>query len=97
MYHILNEINRSLISGLRYLHERHIAHRDLKPENLLIDSRGVLKVSDFGVSRHFVEERKKDKISLKQLAKSQSRGKVTNTEGTWVFYSPEMCQETSST
>lgn len=91
------KIFRGLISALGYLHERHIAHRDLKPENLLVDLEGNIKVTDFGVSRHFAEERQKTQITLKQLAKSQSRGIVTKTEGTWVFYSPEMCQEIPQT
>jgi hypothetical protein len=41
-----------------------------------------IQVTDFGVSRHFAEERQKTQITLKQLAKSQSRGIVTKTEGT---------------
>lgn len=45
------------------------------------------------MSRHFSEESRKETISLKRLALSQSRGRVMGTEGTWCFYSPEMCQE----
>lgn len=41
-----------VLKGLAYLHhEKHIIHRDLKPSNLLINHRGEVKITDFGVSR----------------------------------------------
>ena len=45
------EIARQVVSGLIYLHkELHVVHRDIKPSNLLLNRRGDLKISDFGVS-----------------------------------------------
>ncbi|XXG77106.1 hypothetical protein AAC387_Pa08g1331 [Persea americana] len=41
---------QQLINAVDYCHSRGVYHRDLKPENLLLDSFGVLKVSDFGLS-----------------------------------------------
>lgn len=40
-----------VIQGVEHLHSRGIVHRDLKPDNLLIDPRGHLKLTDFGLSR----------------------------------------------
>lgn len=40
-----------VIVGVDDLHRRGIIHRDLKPDNLLIDSKGHLKLIDFGLSR----------------------------------------------
>ncbi|XP_066309698.1 CBL-interacting protein kinase 30-like [Miscanthus floridulus] len=41
---------QQLITAVEFCHSRGVYHRDLKPENLLLDVRGNLKVSDFGLS-----------------------------------------------
>ncbi|XP_043807828.1 mitogen-activated protein kinase kinase 2 isoform X2 [Manihot esculenta] len=47
----LAAICKQVLKGLLYLHhEKHIIHRDLKPSNLLLNHRGEVKITDFGVS-----------------------------------------------
>jgi len=39
-----------IILAIEYLHSKGIIHRDLKPENVLLDTKGHIKLADFGLS-----------------------------------------------
>lgn len=41
---------QQLVSALNFCHKNGVTHRDIKPQNLLLDDKGNLKISDFGLS-----------------------------------------------
>uniref|UniRef100_A0A7N0RDU6 non-specific serine/threonine protein kinase n=1 Tax=Kalanchoe fedtschenkoi TaxID=63787 RepID=A0A7N0RDU6_KALFE len=70
---------QQLIAAVDFCHSRGVYHRDLKPENLLLDDKGDLKVSDFGLSA-LQESRRKD-------------GLLHTTCGTPAYAAPEVINQ----
>jgi serine/threonine protein kinase/Tfp pilus assembly protein PilF len=66
-----------LCDALDYAHDHaKVIHRDLKPANLMVNQRGDLKVSDFGIARSLGD-------SVSRLTMEQGRS------GTLVYMSPQ--------
>ncbi|KAI5997377.1 Pkinase-domain-containing protein [Pisolithus albus] len=42
--------SEQILTGVSYLHSQGVAHRDIKPENLFFDTKGHLKIGDYGAS-----------------------------------------------
>jgi len=49
-----------ILVGLEYIHSQNILHRDIKPENLVFDSRGYLRITDFGIAKKYKVNNRKD-------------------------------------
>jgi hypothetical protein len=47
---IIATIASDVAGALEYAHENQVLHLDIKPDNILIDHKGHIKVSDFGLS-----------------------------------------------
>ncbi len=45
------KISLQIAKGLDHAHSNHIIHRDIKPHNIMIDNKGMVKVTDFGIAR----------------------------------------------
>ena len=46
--------------GLEYCHTNNIIHRDIKPENLVLDKKGYVKITDFGIAKKYEKDNSKE-------------------------------------
>ncbi|EKM82649.1 hypothetical protein AGABI1DRAFT_68456 [Agaricus bisporus var. burnettii JB137-S8] len=76
---------RQILSGLSYLHERDIIHRDIKGANILVDNKGGVKISDFGISK---------KVNDNLLATKMHRFSL---QGSVFWMAPEVVKQSGHT
>lgn len=74
-------IGLGVSDGLKALHDLGIIHRDIKPANIMIDRRGVVKVTDFGIAKivgyHAVSQTGQNPLSFHYAAPEVWEGKPT--------------------
>ncbi|MBP7950672.1 MAG: protein kinase [Verrucomicrobiales bacterium] len=45
------QVIQHVCEALQYAHDEGVVHRDIKPENILLDTRGRVKLADFGIGK----------------------------------------------
>jgi hypothetical protein len=71
--------------GLQYAHQSGVIHLDLKPANVLVDRRGQIKITDFGLSRLLQSESPDQKAvgTPSYMPPEQFRSKEASVSSDW--------------
>lgn len=80
---------RQILTGLSYLHGMDIIHRDIKGANILVDNKGTIKISDFGISK---------KLEASNILNGAANNKHRpSLQGSVFWMAPEVVKQTSYT
>lgn len=55
---IIRDLMSQIIVGIEILHQSGILYRELKPENILVTDEGHIKLTDYGLSKVIIEDKK---------------------------------------
>lgn len=92
---LIINFTRQILIGVAYLHKKNIIHRDIKGANILIDIRGCVKITDFGISKKLSPLNNGDNNTDNSMSKKQN--KRASLQGSVYWMAPEVVKQTATT
>lgn len=89
---LISNFVRQILQGLNYLHSKDIIHRDIKGANILVDNKGTVKISDFGISK-----RVEASTLLHPQPPFKRGGPRVSLQGSVFWMAPEVVRQTAYT
>ncbi len=88
---LISNFVRQILIGLAYLHSKDIIHRDIKGANILVDNKGSVKISDFGISKRV------EASTLLTPGGGKKGGQRVSLQGSVFWMAPEVVKQTAYT
>jgi mitogen-activated protein kinase kinase kinase len=88
---LITNFVRQILTGLAYLHSKDIIHRDIKGANILVDNKGTVKISDFGISKRV------EASSLLAPSAGKKAAQRVSLQGSVFWMAPEVVRQTAYT
>ncbi|KAF2724003.1 Pkinase-domain-containing protein [Polychaeton citri CBS 116435] len=90
---LIQNFVRQILDGLSYLHSMDIIHRDIKGANILVDNKGTVKISDFGISKRVEASTLLSAVP----AGGRKGGPRVSLQGSVFWMAPEVVRQTAYT
>lgn len=85
---LIKNFVRQILQGLSYLHSKDIIHRDIKGANILVDNKGGVKISDFGLSK---------RVEASTVLGTAAASHRPSLQGSVFWMAPEVVRQTAHT
>jgi mitogen-activated protein kinase kinase kinase len=92
---LISNFVRQILAGLSYLHSEDIIHRDIKGANILVDNKGTVKISDFGISKRVEASTLLNPTA--PLNTARRGGPRVSLQGSVFWMAPEVVRQTAYT
>ena len=87
-WHQFAKIAAQVASAVRYAHQQGTLHRDIKPANIMLDTRGALRITDFGLAtarEHAISSHEALAGTLRYMAPEQFEGRFDERSDIYAF------------
>ncbi|CAI8507936.1 unnamed protein product [Hanseniaspora opuntiae] len=93
---LIRSFVKQILVGISYLHRKNVIHRDIKGANILIDTQGVVKITDFGISTK-LSTKVRNQWMKKNPDESEENERKASLQGSVYWMAPEVVKQVTIT